>query len=403
MSRVYRPLDPDHIFTSREEVENHLHSKLHSSTRGLVGTELELFVHASGEPPSFGVIEKLLLRMRDLLPGAVAVNEKGRAVGVHVPDLGDICLEPGGQVELSTKPCDDVSSLAAAHRGLFAALETAAGELGLSVTGQGHMPSFLEAGDMPRSRFSAYYRYCRAQHGEAAEELIKTMKSACGLQVNVDPMGDDFHEIYRALLLVDLAVSFSQRSERQKRLQETYASLFPEQVTPVFNALAAKSNDSLMTLIVDRLLTLKVPFIPAADAPEGFKSTLDVFGYPPTVGQLLEKGLLTREILDNSLSLQMTMPNLRRHGVVETRAPDSVDSPAELERMAALYHRYAYDKSARGALLERTADIDIAALERAFAGRFSGALPPEAVRLVAAVMSPAECGGEPQNKRCYSI
>jgi hypothetical protein len=183
-------------------------------------------------------------------------------------------------------------------------------------------------------------------------------------------MGEKFHEIYRALLLADVAHSLAARTERQSRLHHTYALLVPEQLTPVFEALAARDNESLITHVVDRLLTLKVPFMPDAAAGEGFKSTAGVFGETPTVGELLEKGALTGEILDNALTLQLTMPNLRRHGVVETRAPDSVETPEALMAVARQYHRLAYDDAARRKLLKDFEGIDPQKLKAAFLNRF---------------------------------
>ena len=232
------------------------------------------------------------------------------------------------------------------------------------------MPSFLAAEDMPRSRFAAYCEYLRDLHGKPADDLINTMKSCCGLQVNVDPMGPDFHEIYRALMLVDVANALSQRTERQERLHDTYAKLVPAQLTPIFEALPANSNEGVVTNIVDRLLTLRVPFIPDTASPEGFKSTASVFGATPTVGELLNKGALTTEILDNSLSLQLMMPNLRRHGVLETRAPDSPHTTEAVMQTAAQYHRFAYDAEARRALLEDFRDVDPQLLKAAFLDRF---------------------------------
>jgi hypothetical protein len=311
--------------------------------------------------------------MASQFQGAAFATEKGRVVGVAIPDVGDICLEPGGQVELSAKPCRDLAELESVNITLRAALEKTASFLGLKVTGTGHMPSFLEAEDMPRSRFAAYCDYLRGVHGKKADDLIDTMKSCCGLQVNVDPMGPDFHEIYRALMLVDVANAFSQRTERQERLHETYAKLVPSQLTPVFEALEARGNEQVVGHIIDRLLTLKVPFMPDAASPEGFKSTSSVFGVTPTVGELLNKRALTTEILDNSLSLQLMMPNLRRHGVLETRAPDSPQTTEEVMKTARQYHRFAYDVQARRELLEDFRGIDPQLLKDAFLMRFDDA------------------------------
>lgn len=371
MSRVYHAQNPNHIFTNRSEIEDHLLSKIHASQGGKTGTELELFVSTpEGYAPSFDQIEMLLDHIALSVPDSRRATEKGRIVGLDLPGIGDISLEPGGQVELSSKPCKDMAELEASNRQLRKLLDDAAGFMDLYVEGAGHKSTFLMAEDMPRSRFHAYYAYCHEQYGKKAQPLIDTMKSCCGLQVNVDPMGDKFHEIYRALLLTDVAESMATRSERQRRLHETYASVAPEQMTPVFEALDARDNETVVRHMVDRLLTLRVPFVPDAEAPEGFRAAREVFGKTMTVGDFLAAGKLTTEILDNALSLQLTMPNLRRHGVVETRAPDSMNDMDSLMKTASQYHRITYDDQVRGALLADFAKVDHDRLRVAFLSRF---------------------------------
>lgn len=371
MSRVYRSQNPNHIFNNRAEIIDHLLAKTQSNQGGKTGTELELFVTTpEGLPPTFDQIEMLLEHIAARVPDARTAMEKGRIVGLALPHIGDISLEPGGQVELCTPPCADLESLSDSNRRLRQLLDAAADFFDLRVTGAGHQPAFLQADDMPRSRFHAYYAYCREQYGEKAEDLIDTMKSCCGLQVNFDPMGDAFHEIYRALLLVDVAESLATRSPRQQRLHDTYATLAPEQLTPAFETLAATDNETVVGYMVDRLLQLKIPFVPDAEAAEGFRATKEVFGRTPRVGDLLHAGKLTAEILDNALSLQLTMPNLRRHGVLETRAPDSMNDIQTLDKTAARYHGFAYDAQKRAALLASFNNIEPEKLKDIFLRRF---------------------------------
>lgn len=371
MSRVYRPASPGHIFQSRAEIEEHLLSKISGNTGGRIGTELELFVTTpEGLPITFDQVEMVLERISATFPGTKSITEKDRIVALDIPDVGNVCLEPGGQIELSTCPCETLAELETANRTLRHALDEAAAFFGLKVEGRGHMKSFLAADMMPRSRFSAYGEYLKGALGKKAGDLLDTMKSCCGLQINLDPMGAECHEIYRALLLADVATSLAQRTERSKRLYDTYTKQVPEQMMPVFTALSATSNEGVVEHIASRLLTLKVPFIPDHRSEEGFCSTSSVFGHTPTVGELLQSKNLTTDILDNALSLQLSMPNLRRHGVLETRAPDSVNSLEELMGIAKTYHRLAYDATARQALLESFKSIDPLLLERAFLARF---------------------------------
>ncbi|HRJ67857.1 MAG TPA: hypothetical protein PLW48_12040, partial [Alphaproteobacteria bacterium] len=111
-------------------------------------------------------------------------------------------------------------------------------------------------------------------------------------------------------------------------------------------------------------------FVPDETAPEGFRAAREVFGKTMTVGDFLTEGKLSVQILDNALSLQLTMPNLRRHGVLETRAPDSMDDIGTLMKTAAQYHRMTYEDTARRALLDGFASVDADRLRVAFLSRF---------------------------------
>lgn len=371
MSRVVHSSAADAVLRSKADVVDHLLAKVNAAKAGLTGIEQELFVTtATGHAPGFDAIERVLGHMGAAYQGAERIEEKGRLVGLILPGLGDVCLEPGGQVELSSAASPDLVTLETRQRDLYALLQDAADAEGLQVQGGGHHPLFKQADLVPRSRFAAYAAYCTDMHGdEKAQALLDTMKSCCGVQINVDPMGQDFHEIYRALLVVELAGCFRDLSPRHERFATTYAPLFPKQVTPMFNAVAARGNKPLVGLIVDRLLSLNVPFVPDPDSAEGFLPSASVYGVTPTVGDLMEKGVLTAELLDNCLSLQMTMPNLRRHGVVETRAPDTPKDMEEVMDVAARYHRATYDAPVRKALL--SLPVKPALLEQAYAARFT--------------------------------
>ena len=374
MSRVIRSGEAATILTSAADVQAHLLAKVAKATAGLIGLEQEMFVTtADGNPPAFGLIEAVLSHMADNLPQARLLTEGSHIVGVTSPVVGDVCLEPGGQIELSCAPSKGLSDLQERQQALYDALVAAATAQGLRVQGAGHLPSFIGAPMVPRSRFAAYAQYCRDTHGaEKAEALLDTMKSCTGLQINVDPMGEDFHKIYRALMLVELTETFStNQSERKQRFSNTYAPLFPQQVTPMFNAVAARDNSALMGMIVERLLTLRMPFVPDPDSAEGFLPSAQVYGATPSVGELMEKGVLTTDLLDNALSLQMTMPNLRRHGVVETRSPDTPSDMATVFTLAERYHRAAYDVAARDRLLAVADKVDAGLLAAAYAARYT--------------------------------
>ena len=64
------------------------------------------------------------------------------------------------------------------------------------------------------------------------------------------------------------------------------------------------------------------------------------------------------------------MPNIRRHGVVETRAPDSPDTLEALMDVVKIYNRFAYDAEARRDLLQDFSDVSPDKLKAAFLSRF---------------------------------
>lgn len=375
MSRVIRSGEATTILKTPSDVQAHLLAKVAKSTAGLIGLEQEMFVTtASGQPPAFALIEGVLSHMAAAMPQARLLTEGKHIVGVTSPVLGDVCLEPGGQIELSCAPSKNLVEMQARQTALHDALVAAASAQGLRVQGAGHLPSFIGAPMVPRSRFAAYAQYCRDTHGnDKAEALLDTMKSCTGLQINVDPMGEDFHKVYRALMLVELAETFTTLDgQRKQRFSNTYAPLFPQQVRPMFNAVAARDNRMLMDMIVERLLSLRMPFVPDPDSAEGFLPSAKVYGVTPSVGELMAKGVLTTDLLDNALSLQMTMPNLRRHGVVETRSPDTPSDMATVFKLAARYHLAAYDVAARDRLLVIADKLDASQLAAVYDARYTG-------------------------------
>lgn len=375
MSRVYRPVNDDvqAALSTRDDVAAHLLRKIQSNTSRLIGTEIELFVKkADGAPLPFDEVELVL----DTLGARLAqthmvtmLTEKNRTIGLDIKDVGVVCLEPGGQIELASVPCADITALTHANTVLREALNAVAEEYGYSVIGAGHDAAFLNAQDVPRSRFAAYYQYCFEQHGAAAQDLIDTMKSCCGLQVNIDCGGDDFADVYKSLMLLEMASAFSAPTTRQKRFHDTYAPLFPEQTTPLFAALHAPDAETIVQMMADRLLELKLPFLPDAHSPEGFVST-SVNGKTPSLGDFLKEGALTPAILDNALSLQLMPPNIRRHGVLETRVADAVQNTADITAIAAIYKAAAYDTTCRTAIAALSDKIDPKALRHAYESRF---------------------------------
>jgi hypothetical protein len=80
---------------------------------------------------------------------------------------------------------------------------------------------------------------------------------------------------------------------------------------------------------------------------------------------------LTTELLDNCLSLQLMPPNIRRHGVLETRISDSVQTTPEIILQATEYFKAAYDDKTRKKFNMLADQICPDLLEKAYQNRFT--------------------------------
>lgn len=169
---------------SQEDLVNYLLRNVRPPERWGVGVEVEKLVvdRRSGEAADFARIEALLSKLESL-GGWQGQRESGRLIAL-IGESSSVTLEPGGQLELSGKLCND---LCCCQRDLSHHIEdivTFARPLGLAFLGLGVQPiTPLQKIDwLPKPRYGIMRDYM-LRTGDRGQHM---MKLSAGLQVNLD-------------------------------------------------------------------------------------------------------------------------------------------------------------------------------------------------------------------------
>ena len=157
-------LDP--VATARDHVAQHA---LTPDSGGRVGLELEYHLVDLADPGR--------------RPSWDRVLEVAAAVGT-MPSGSSVTLEPGGQVELSTPPADDVVASVAALRADQTVLRSRLHELGFGAAALGTDPARPTRRINPHPRYDAMEEHFGALGSRASGESM--MSSTAALQVNLD-------------------------------------------------------------------------------------------------------------------------------------------------------------------------------------------------------------------------
>ncbi|VAW16750.1 Glutamate--cysteine ligase [hydrothermal vent metagenome] len=174
----------------RDQLAAYLESGSKPKSAWRIGTEHEKFGfhRADFSPVAYGGtngIRALLEGLRDRF-GWSPIVEDGKIIGLQAPASvgGGISLEPGGQLELSGAPlenlhqtCDEV------HTHLHQVREVASG-LDLGFLGLGFSPKWQleDVPSMPKSRYAIMSRYMPKVGGSGLDMMYRT----CTVQVNLD-------------------------------------------------------------------------------------------------------------------------------------------------------------------------------------------------------------------------
>lgn len=103
----------------------------------------------------------------------------------HIPNVGMLTFEPGGQLELATAPFSSVDELTRAARSVLEPLARDAEESGITLLARG-MDAAHRASDVPLVVASERYRKQRAHYDRIGPWGADMMVLSAGLHVNVD-------------------------------------------------------------------------------------------------------------------------------------------------------------------------------------------------------------------------
>ena len=161
-----------------------------SPDRQKIGTEHEkfLFHRHNLSPVSYegeaGIGALLGRLLTELGPGAEPIMEKGNIIGVFDADGGAVTLEPGGQLELSGAPLDDIHATCSETGRHLRHMMAAAQPLDIGMMGVGYHPTARreDISFMPKGRYRIMSRHMPKVGTLGLDMMLRT----CTVQVNLD-------------------------------------------------------------------------------------------------------------------------------------------------------------------------------------------------------------------------
>jgi glutamate--cysteine ligase len=291
--------------------------------------------------------------------GYTSYEEDGRVIAAQKRGL-TISIEPGGQLELSGRPFQDVHVVAAELDRHLEKCRAVADELGLELLATGYRPWGTPASAewMPKARYVVMRPFLAAR-GRHAEEMMSMTASA---QVSFDfgSERDMAEKLCAALAVQPVVVALCANA-------------------PVVNGRECgwKSFRTAVWEDVDRARSglLAFAFEPGFE-DHAYRSYAEWALDVPMIflrrgGRYLETGGATfRSFLEQGLHgtwptlsdwedhLTTLFPDVRVKSVVEVRAADSCD-PAMTKALAALWKGILYDREARGEAVGLVAGLSL--------------------------------------------
>ncbi len=155
-----------------------------------IGTEHEKFlfhkddlspVAYEGEAGVGTLLDRLL---SELGPGATPIMEKGKIIGIVDAEGGAVSLEPGGQLELSGAPLDNLHQTCAETGRHLRSMHAAADPLEIGMLGLGYHPTAhrKDISFMPKGRYKIMSQYMP----KVGKLGLDMMLRSCTVQVNLD-------------------------------------------------------------------------------------------------------------------------------------------------------------------------------------------------------------------------
>lgn len=368
------------IFHSKEAIVDHLARNIRANTKRQVGTEWEMFFVQTDffteadfftQDTNFSFHRELgqkafqeffsVFGLMGYAPEFIYETDKAgmqKIIGIKIPTLGCIVPEAGYQFEFATTVSQDCDEIADKNHEAYRAILEVARRLNCVVVFKGHQPGFAEkSSGMDRSRgeqWRAYYASARFDQTKAGI-LNEAQNGTASVQVTIDAGADDFHEFFQALLLIEPALSLHYANSNRSYVgMRAYGRIIPTQVEPLVNVWGTLSPEAALTVIVERLLQIEVPFLPDPLQPGLYKAEPLINHQPPKVSDLMLQGRLSEKMLNNIGGFFYTRPALKNfaQGLLEVRGVDSQPTPELVTEITKRVTGLVYHDHARRQLLD---------------------------------------------------
>ncbi|OJX73819.1 glutamate--cysteine ligase [Magnetospirillum sp. 64-120] len=185
MSAPAKPsLEP---ITSRAQLVHWLASGSKPKDQWRIGTEHEKFAFTTDDlrPLPYDGPRGIGRLLQGLIPyGWHPVDEAGKVIAL-VDDTGaSVTLEPGGQVELSGAPLDNIHQTCCETYGHLKQVKEVAQSMGAGFLGMGFQPKWSRADTpwMPKGRYKIMRDYMPKRGSKGLDMMLRT----CTVQVNLD-------------------------------------------------------------------------------------------------------------------------------------------------------------------------------------------------------------------------
>lgn len=204
-----------------------------------IGLEMEIFAYDADTLAPLGTAgtmcpQQVMRNVASLVPGSeLAVDEPtGVVIGVGLPNGSNFSLEPGGQIEFSSLPCQKLSQLVAETKAGLQLLERAAGP---SVVYLSHGTNPVAAADhplvVPKERYQIMTRYFEG--GPPDLRAIDMMRHCATVQVNLDVFGSD--QWADAVRLVTMLIPLTRYLFANSHYTKGHASVHPSERQDVWD------------------------------------------------------------------------------------------------------------------------------------------------------------------------
>jgi glutamate--cysteine ligase len=181
------PGDSDETpITSIQQLADYIAAGCKPASEFRIGTEHEKFGFRRSdlsvppyEPEGIRALLEGMLRR-----GGEPILDRGNPIGIKLPDLASISLEPAGQLELSGGPVASLHDTRAEFDAHFAEVRAAAEPLGIGFAPLGFHPlaTRAEMPWMPKGRYAIMRRYMQLVGSRGLDMMTRT----CTVQVNLD-------------------------------------------------------------------------------------------------------------------------------------------------------------------------------------------------------------------------